>query len=113
MAKRTTTTTHTPAPVAATPAPATPATPAAPVGVVQDASATPPAGGYLLLRESNPCKPGTMRHARWPLLLAHAGQPDGKAALAKALAGNPATAKATLAGTMRYLRKAKVGVVAG
>jgi hypothetical protein len=101
-------------PAAATPAKAPrakapAATPATPAGVVQDASATPPAGGYLLLREGNPCKPGTMRHARWPLLLAHAGQPDGKAALGKALAA--AGLKATVAGSMRYLRKHKVGLV--
>lgn len=83
------------------------AAPAAPTGIVEPGTPCTVPGGYVLYRAANPAKAGSMRHDRWPLLVAHAGKPDGKAALAKAIAD--AGLKATLAGTMRYLRKHKFG----
>lgn len=88
-------------------APAKAAAPVAPTGIVEPGTPCTVPGGYVLYRAANPAKPGSMRHDRWPLLVAHAGQPDGKAALAKAI--EAAGLKATLAGTMRYLRKHKFG----
>jgi hypothetical protein len=46
-----------------------------------------PQGGYALLVQGCPVRPGTNRAARWPLLVQHAGQANGKAALALALKG--------------------------
>jgi hypothetical protein len=48
-------------------------------------TATPPAGGYLVLVSTCPARPDSNRAMRWPLLVQHAGKPNGIAALHKAL----------------------------
>ena len=85
------------------------AAPAAPAiqAVVEKGSLCTVPNGYVLYQASNPCRPGSMRHARWDLLLEHAGKPDGKKALAAALAET--TLKTNVQGAMRFLRLTKVG----
>jgi hypothetical protein len=95
-----TTTTTKPAkgkPATTKPAKGKPARAAAPATMAPDAS--PPAGGYVVLHSACPARDGTSRAARWPLLLAHAGQPGGVKALHAALkaGGHWASARGMLA----------------
>jgi hypothetical protein len=82
---------------AAAPATTAPATTAP--ATTAPATTAPPAGGYVVLRSACPARDGTTRAARWPLLLAHAGQPGGIKSLHAALkaGGHWASARGMLA----------------